>query len=81
MAIGKAGAAVDQSRIGVTIGGIRIAADGARVETYDETPVAAHMKGKMIDIDVSVGTGAGTARIWTCDLTHGYISVNADYRS
>ncbi|MEK9961379.1 MAG: bifunctional glutamate N-acetyltransferase/amino-acid acetyltransferase ArgJ [Rhodobiaceae bacterium] len=81
MAIGKAGAAVDQSRIGVTIGGIRIAADGARVETYDETPVAAHMKGQMIDIDVSVGTGAGTARIWTCDLTHGYISVNADYRS
>ena len=81
MAIGKAGGAVDQSQIGVAIGGIRIAADGARIADYDEAPVAAHMKGKMIDIDVAVGTGTGTARIWTCDLTHGYISINADYRS
>ena len=81
MAVGKAGAAIDQSRIGVAIGGIRIAADGARVEDYDEAPVAAHMKGQMIDIGVSVGAGVGTARVWTCDLTHGYISINADYRS
>ena len=81
MAIGKAGAAIDQSRIGVAIGGIGIAADGARMEGYDEAPVAAHMKGDMIDIDVSVGTGDGAARVWTCDFTHGYISINADYRS
>jgi len=81
MAIGKAGAGVDQARIGVAIGGIRIAADGARIESYDEAPVAAHMKGDMIDIDVRVGAGDGTARVWTCDFTHGYISINADYRS
>jgi len=81
MAAGKAGARLDQSRIGVAIGGIQIAADGARVEDYDEAPVAAHMQGEMIDIDVSVGQGTGTARIWTCDLTHGYITINADYRS
>ena len=81
MAIGKAGAGVDRSQIGVAIGGIGIAADGARIEAYDEAPVAAHMTGDMIDIDVSVGTGTGAARIWTCDLTHGYISINADYRS
>ena len=81
MAIGKAGAAIDQCQIGVAIGGIRIAADGARIEDYDEAPVAAHMKGQMIDIGVSVGAGVGTARVWTCDLTHGYISINADYRS
>ena len=81
MAIGKAGAAIDQSRIGVAIGGIGIAADGARMEGYDEAPVAAHMTGDMIDIDVSVGTGDGAARVWTCDFTHGYISINADYRS
>jgi len=81
MAIGKAGAGVDQSRIDVAIGGIRIAADGARIEDYEEAPVAAHMKGERIDIEVGVGTGNGTARLWTCDLTHGYISINADYRS
>ena len=81
MAVGKAGAGLDQSRIGVAIGGIRIATDGARVEAYDEAPVAAHMQGEMIDIEVSVGSGEGTARVWTCDLTHGYITINADYRS
>ncbi|MEC8245933.1 MAG: bifunctional glutamate N-acetyltransferase/amino-acid acetyltransferase ArgJ [Pseudomonadota bacterium] len=81
MAVGKAGEGIDQSRVGVSIGGILIAADGARVDGYDEAPVAAHMAGDSIEIEVMVGGGAGTSRIWTCDLTHGYISINADYRS
>ena len=81
MAVGKAGEGIDQSRVGVSIGGILIAADGARVDGYDEAPVAAHMAGDSIEIEVTVGGGAGTSRIWTCDLTHGYISINADYRS
>ena len=81
MAVGKAGEGVDQSRIGISIGGVLIAADGARVDGYDEAPVAAHMAGQNIAVDVSVGGGAGRSRVWTCDLTHGYISINADYRS
>ena len=81
MAVGKAGEGVDQSRIGISIGGVLIAADGARVDGYDEAPVAAHMAGQNIAIDVSVGGGAGRSLVWTCDLTHGYISINADYRS
>ena len=48
---------------------------------YDEAPVAQHMKGQDIIIDVDVGVGGGQATVWTCDLTHGYISINADYRS
>ena len=48
---------------------------------YDEAPIATHMTEQMVDIRVTVGTGVGTARVWTCDLTHGYISINADYRS
>ena len=39
------------------------------------------MKGDEIDIEVRVSDGPGGARIWTCDLTHGYVSINADYRS
>ena len=81
MAVGKAGAAIDQSQLRISIGGILIAAGGARVEDYDEAPVAAHMKGADIHISLRVGNGSGAARIWTCDLTHGYISINADYRS
>ena len=81
MAVGKSGAGIDQSRLDISMGGVLIAAAGARLDDYDEAPVAAHMKGEEIDIAVKVGDGAGAARVWTCDLTHGYISINADYRS
>ena len=39
------------------------------------------MKTLNVDIHVDIGLGRGKARVWTCDLTHGYISINADYRS
>jgi len=85
MAVGKAGEAADRDRLAITIGGVEIAAMGAAVDGYDETPVALHMKGQEIDIAVDVGIvdgpDAGHATVWTCDLTHGYISINADYRS
>ncbi len=81
MAVGKAGERADPDRLAVSIGGIAVARDGERVENYDETPVARHMQGQEIEIDVDVGVGKGEARVWTCDLTHGYIDINADYRS
>ncbi len=58
-----------------------MAADGLPVEGYDEAPVTAHLKGQDIRIGVDLGLGSGRATVWTCDLTHGYISINADYRS
>ncbi|MBT3659628.1 MAG: bifunctional glutamate N-acetyltransferase/amino-acid acetyltransferase ArgJ [Rhodospirillaceae bacterium] len=85
MAVGKAGEAADRDKLAISIGGIEIAAEGAAVEGYDETPVAQHMNGDEIEITVDVGIaageGAGRATVWTCDLTHGYITINADYRS
>ncbi len=81
MAVGKAGQSIDQSCLTIAIGGITIAKDGARVEGFDETPVVKHMAGDDIFIQVCVGDGPGIARVWTCDLTHRYISVNTDYRS
>ncbi|HEX7006490.1 MAG TPA: bifunctional glutamate N-acetyltransferase/amino-acid acetyltransferase ArgJ [Alphaproteobacteria bacterium] len=81
MAVGKAGEKADRDKLAIRIGGVRVAEAGQRVPNYDEAPVAAHMKGQEIDIAVDVGVGRGRATVWTCDLTHGYISINADYRS
>ena len=81
MAVGKSGEKADRERISIWIGGVPVAEVGAAVPGYDETPVAAHMKGTDIDIAVDVGIGEGRATVWTCDLTHGYIDINADYRS
>ena len=81
MAVGKAGEPADRDKLSIAFGGTTVARDGVVVADYDEAPVAAHLKGSDIDIAVDLGIGAGRATVWTCDLTHGYISINADYRS
>jgi len=81
MAVGKSGEKADRDALAITIGGIPVAAAGEVVPDYDETPVAKHFKGQDIHITVDVGVGKGKATVWTCDLTHGYISINADYRT
>ena len=81
MAIGKSGAAADRDRLSIRFGEVEVAKDGWRSPDYSEEAAAAHMKGQNIVIGVDLGLGAGTATVWTCDLTHGYIDINADYRS
>ncbi|MEE2999136.1 MAG: bifunctional glutamate N-acetyltransferase/amino-acid acetyltransferase ArgJ [Pseudomonadota bacterium] len=81
MAVGKSGERADRDKLCISVGGIEVASLGQVVENYDEAPVAAHMRSEEIDIDVDVGIGAGVASVWTCDLTHKYISINADYRT
>jgi len=81
MAVGKAGERANRDRLRIAIGGVTVAARGQRVAGYDEAPVAAHMQGRDIRLAVDVGVGRGKARVWSCDLTHGYIDINADYRS
>ena len=62
-------------------GDTQVAANGMVVPGYDEAPVAAHLAGQDVEVGVDLGLGEGRATVWTCDLTHGYISINADYRS
>jgi len=81
MAVGKAGEPAERDLLSIRFGGIEVAANGMLVAGYDEAPVAAHLAGADIDIAVDIGLGDGRATVWTCDLTHGYISINADYRS
>jgi glutamate N-acetyltransferase/amino-acid N-acetyltransferase len=81
MAVGKAGEPADRDTLSIGVGGVWMAREGTVVPGYDETPVVAHMKGREIDIAIDLGMGDGTATVWTCDLTHGYIDINGSYRS
>ncbi|MGN6376682.1 MAG: bifunctional glutamate N-acetyltransferase/amino-acid acetyltransferase ArgJ [Sphingomonas sp.] len=81
MAVGKAGEPAERDRLAIRFGDTQVARQGLAVDGYDEGPVAAHLKGQEIEIGVDLGLGEGRATVWTCDLTHGYISINADYRS
>ncbi|TPG49857.1 bifunctional glutamate N-acetyltransferase/amino-acid acetyltransferase ArgJ [Sphingomonas glacialis] len=81
MAVGKAGEPAERDSLAIRFGDTQVAQGGLAVVGYDEAPVAAHLKGQDIEIGVDIGLGEGSATVWTCDLTHGYISINADYRS
>lgn len=81
MAVGKSGAQADRDKLAIRIGGVDVAKNGVAVPGYDEAPIARHMKGSDIDIEISVGIGKSDISVWTCDLTYEYIRINADYRS
>jgi glutamate N-acetyltransferase/amino-acid N-acetyltransferase len=81
MAIGKSGAEADRDRLSISFGDVLVAENGWVSPTYKEEDGAAQMKQDEITIKVDLGLGDGAATVWTCDLTHQYISINADYRS
>ncbi len=81
MAVGKAGEAADRDRLAIWFGDIEVAKDGEVAPGYKEANGAAYMKRAEIEITVDVGIGSGADTMWTCDLTMGYIAINADYRS
>lgn len=81
MAVGKTDEPVDVSHLAVSIGPHPITEGNGLVAGYDETPVAAYMKGEEIEINVKVGLGRGASTVWTCDFTQTYITINAHYRS
>ena len=81
MAVGKSGAQADRDRLAIWFGPHEVAVEGWVSPNYSEEAAAAYMKNAELEITVDLGLGTGEATIWTCDLTHGYISINADYRS
>ena len=81
MAIGKSGAQADRDRLTIRFGDVLVAENGARAAAYDEATAAAYMKHPELVIAVDLGLGQATRTVWTCDLTHRYIDINADYRS
>ncbi len=81
MAIGKSGERADRDRISIHFGDILVAKNGWVSPRYTEEAGADYMLNDEINITVDLGLDNGTATVWTCDLTHQYISINADYRS
>ncbi|MCS6761972.1 MAG: bifunctional glutamate N-acetyltransferase/amino-acid acetyltransferase ArgJ [Candidatus Devosia symbiotica] len=81
MAVGKAGEPADRDKLAIRFGDLLVAKNGERAPIYDEVATSAYMKGEDIEITASLGLGAGRATVYTCDLTHGYITINGDYRS
>ncbi|SCZ69984.1 glutamate N-acetyltransferase [Epibacterium ulvae] len=81
MAIGKSGAAAERDLLSISFGDVLVAEKGWVSPKYREDLGAAEMKKQNITLKVDLGIGSGTATVWTCDLTHQYISINADYRS
>ena len=81
MAVGKSGAAADRDKLAIRLGDILVAEDGWVASSYSESAGAIYMRQTDLMIGVDLGMGTGTSTMWTCDLTHGYITINADYRS
>jgi len=81
MAVGKAGEPADRDKLAIRFGDLVVAEAGERSPRYDEAATSAYMRNEDLEIGVDIGLGSGEARVYTCDLTHGYISINGDYRS
>jgi glutamate N-acetyltransferase/amino-acid N-acetyltransferase len=81
MAVGKAGEAADRDKLKISFGGHVVAEKGQRADKYDEKAATKAVSGREVEIAVELGIGKGLARVWTCDLTHGYIDINGSYRS
>ena len=81
MAVGKSGEAANRDKLSIKFGGHKVATQGLRDPNYSEALMVRYMQRGEIEIDIDVGVAKGSAGVWTCDLTHGYISINGDYRS
>jgi glutamate N-acetyltransferase/amino-acid N-acetyltransferase len=81
MAVGRADEPMDREKLSIRFGDLWAAKDGAVAPDYSEEAMSAYMKRAELEVSVEVGVGTALATMWTCDLTHGYISINGDYRS
>ncbi len=80
-AVGKAGQRADRDQLSIWIGDEQCAEHGVPSPGYSEERATEHLLGDHIELRADVGVGDGTATVWTCDLTHGYIDINAGYRT
>ena len=80
-ALGRADIVMDECLVDVWVDGVRIVAGGLAVGREAEEAAAKIMHGKEFSLVVDLNQGPHTDRVLTCDLTHDYVSINADYRT
>jgi glutamate N-acetyltransferase/amino-acid N-acetyltransferase len=81
MAVGKAGETADRDKLKISFGNHMVAEKGERAPGYNEAIATKAVAGREVHIFVDLGLAKGAARVWTCDLTHGYIDINGSYRT
>tara|TARA_B100000989_G_C19331100_1_gene380857 strand:- start:224 stop:649 length:426 start_codon:yes stop_codon:yes gene_type:complete len=81
MAVGKSGQKADRDKIKIYIGNELVTQNGMVYKNYEEARATEHLKQSNIFLTIDVGVGNSNATVYTCDLTHKYIEINADYRS
>ena len=81
MGIGKSGERVDNEKLVIKLGDFVVAEDGKVSENYDEQKLKEYMQWDSIIIEVNLNQGSEMFECYTCDFTHDYIDINADYRS
>jgi glutamate N-acetyltransferase/amino-acid N-acetyltransferase len=79
-AVGRAGVAIDAARVDIFLGDVWVA-EGGRAREYDESAARGAMLEDPVRIRVRLGQGNAAGWIWTCDFSHGYVDINAHYRS
>ena len=81
-AVGYAGIEdLDQTRIDLYLDDVHVAVNGGRNPSYREEDGQRVMQRAEITVRVKLGRGTASDTVWTCDLSHDYVSINADYRS
>ena len=81
MGIGKSGEMVDQKKLKIKIGSFTVAENGKVSESYNEEKLKEYMEWDSIEIEVNLKLGNDAFKCYTCDFTHDYIDINADYRN
>ena len=81
MGIGKSGEFIDQKKLKVKIGSFVVAENGRIAESYNEKKIKEYMNWDSIEIEINLKLGNDAFKCYTCDFTHDYIDINADYRN
>ena len=81
MAVGKSGENIVANKMQIKIGNHLVAEQGKVAKDYNENKMKEYMKWDSINIEVNLNIGNDTYTVYTCDFTHDYIDINADYRN